>query len=465
MAADPEPGKLRGMRVTPVRTWLALSLGLFSCAELPEQTLPARGSAGNTAVSGQGGGSGMPNSVGGATQSGAGSGGNPAVAGGSVGGAGASGGRAGAGGAFSAGNGGETTTGGSAGRGGQASAGSENDSAGAAGTNGSAPSGWLRTRGNRILTSDDEPFRGRGANLHDTRSCDACSQLEPDPEGLMAWSDELIDNWHANFIRFNLWSFPDDGGFRAPSQWKSLVDDPQYYEDIQTVVNHMTGKPGVYVLVTLFMDPSMVPEDASHGGWPTEDTLPVYQKLAEAFVDNPQVLFGLMNEPHGEEADNDQLAAIFSRAIDTIRAVEEANGTPEHIIVAQGAQEWARDAWYWIDNPLGDNVAYEVHVYNPPEDFDWIVVEPAEEIPLLIGEFGYSENQTIAEAEELMALAEEHDVPWIAWNFHQRCDPNFLLDEGEDDYDGCGFSGAGTTYTWPTTPWGEVVKARLARPW
>lgn len=84
---------------------------------------------------------------------------------------------------------------------------------------------------------------------------------------------------------------------------------------------------------------------------------------------------------------------------------------------------------------------------------------------MLIGEFGQHPYMTIDDAKLMMQVAEENDVPWIAWGFHQRCDPNLLEDSGGADYDGCGFNGAGTTYTWPPTDWGRAVKARLAIPW
>jgi len=359
------------------------------------------------------------------------------------------------------------TTSGSSGGGGGASGssattGSVQTSGGGSG-GGVDDSAWLHTDGNRILTAAGAPFRGRGANLHDTRSCDACTTLAPNPEGLMAWGDELTDNWGANFIRFNLWSFRDDGGFRA--HWQSLLDDPDYYEDVQAVVNHLTSKPGVYVMVTVFIDASMIPDGELHATWPTQDTLPVYEKLAEAFVDNPQVLFGLMNEPHDDASENDALADIFQQAIQTIRAVEDANGTPQHIIVAQATQLWARDLSYWIANPLGENIAYEVHVYNPASDFEWIVVEPSAQLPMIIGEFGHHQYMTLEDAELLMQVAEENGVPWLAWNFHQRCDPNLIQDVGGDGYDGCGFEGAGTVFTWQPTEFGNLVKQGLARPW
>ncbi len=40
--------------------------------------------------------------------------------------------------------------------------------------------GWLYTEDNHIYTSDGAIWRGRGVNMHDTRSCWACSWSDPD---------------------------------------------------------------------------------------------------------------------------------------------------------------------------------------------------------------------------------------------------------------------------------------------
>src|SRR5688572_17753944 len=50
----------------------------------------------------------------------------------------------------------------------------------------------LVVQGNRIVHADGRPFRGRGANLHDMRSCNACSYAPPEPDGIDRWADELI---------------------------------------------------------------------------------------------------------------------------------------------------------------------------------------------------------------------------------------------------------------------------------
>jgi len=109
-----------------------------------------------------------------------------------------------------------------------------------------AASEWLDVQGPHIVHADGTRFHGRGADLHDERSCEACSFMPADPAGVDRWSDELIDNWHANFIRFLL------SAKAAPLnssevQWKSVVDDPQYLADVVENVTHMTSKPGVYV--------------------------------------------------------------------------------------------------------------------------------------------------------------------------------------------------------------------------
>lgn len=319
----------------------------------------------------------------------------------------------------------------------------------------------LHVDGNQILLPNGEPFRGRGANLNDTRSCDACTWLEPDPEGLNRWSDELLDNWQANFVRFNLMSFTEDGGFRL--QWRSVVEDPGYLADIQNTVTHMTSKPGVYVMVTLFTDPSMKENNSDYDSeWPTEATNLVYEALADAFRDDEKVLFGLTNEPHGPEDRNPELAERYLSAIDAIRAVEAQTGSVEHIVVVQAPQQWARYLDYFVENPLDrSNVAYEVHAYNPQEDFDGMLRQPKATLPILVGEYGPSNYSTEDDIRALWALCQELDIPHLAWTFHNRCPPNLLEDTASD---GCGLDPE-LGYDFPRTDWGQMLYDYLATPW
>lgn len=327
-----------------------------------------------------------------------------------------------------------------------------------------AASEWLDVRGNTIVYADGTRFHGRGADLHDERSCEACSFLPRDPDGLDRWSDELIDGWHASFIRFLL-SAKSAPYNASELQWMSLVDDPQYLADIVQNVTHMTAKPGVYVEVTVFADPTIKPENTDFDSeWPSSagDTGPVYTALAEQLYANPRVLFGLTNEPHGTADHDADLAARYVAAIDTIRAVEDAHGTPHHIIVVQAPEGYARDLTYFVANPLaGDHIAYEIHPYNTAADFDSLITQPAKTLPIIIGEYGPAGVMMNSDIQTMWQVAQASEVPYIAWAFHQRCPPNMLQDTASD---GCGLD-ASTGYMWPRTAWGDMLYTHLQTPW
>ncbi|MEO8878418.1 MAG: hypothetical protein ABI461_22700, partial [Polyangiaceae bacterium] len=111
---------------------------------------------------------------------------------------------------------------------------------------------WLTISGNHIVTKSGKPFHGRGANLHDPRSCDGCTYLPIDIAEVERRGDELVDNWKATLVRFDLEAYASSaypkGDQRVAGQWKSIIDDPAYFTAIQTIVHHLTAK-GAYVLV------------------------------------------------------------------------------------------------------------------------------------------------------------------------------------------------------------------------
>jgi hypothetical protein len=342
--------------------------------------------------------------------------------------------------------------------------GGRGDDGGGRGDGGTSGGDGLVVEGNRILHEDGSPFRGRGANLHDMRSCNACSYAPPEPDGIDRWADELIDGWGANFIRFCLSAKP------APFneyelQWENLVDDPVYLAGIVQNVEHMTSKPGVYVMVTLFADDTMQPNNGEYDSeWPSSlgDSNTRYRALAEAFSGNPRVLFGLTNEPHTTRDRADELAAVYLDAIAAIREVEDEAGAPHHIVVVQAPEGYARDLTYFVDNPLaGDQIAYEVHPYNTAGELADLLTVPHQTLPIIIGEYGPALEMTEEDVMALWTLAQEEEIPYIAWNFHMRCPPNLLEDTAED---GCGLA-AEVGYDFPRTGWGDLLKAHLATPW
>ncbi len=316
--------------------------------------------------------------------------------------------------------------------------------------------GWLTVVGNQIRTPDGLPWRGRGANLHDTRGCNACTWNAPNPAEVKRRVDELVEGWNANFIRLDLESYGSAGG---RVHWQGVLDDPGYLADIQDIVAHATAKPGVYVLLSLWIDPSF-----TASGWPTPATNLVWARLAEVFKDEPGVLFGLVNEPQSNSngAQDAQVWAAMDEAVQAIRDVETAAGTPPHVVAVQGTRSWARVLDYYLTHPItaggGVNIAYETHVYDPSSTFAARFETPSETVPVIIGEFGPASGyMTEADTAELMARAEAHGVSYLAWTFHGRCPPNLLVDN----------SGGGCGVGMPLTPtsWGQQLKTRLATPW
>ncbi len=322
---------------------------------------------------------------------------------------------------------------------------------------GALPTGWLRVEGTRILAPDGTPFRGRGANVHDTRSCDACSFEPPHVDEVLRRIDTLTDEWHATFFRLLLESYPDRGPGRT--HWKNVLDDEDYFRDVMRIVGHVGKKKGVYVLLSLWQDPTF-----SKLGWPTERTREVWKKLASALRDIPWVAFGLVNEPKAND-DGKLDAEVWTAMNETVSAIRSVERPGRfHLVAVQGTREWGRQLDYYLEHPItaggGVNVVYETHPYNQTKRFEALVARPAKKLPVLIGEFGWLVDKDVtmhdSDAIALMDLAERLDIPWLAWSFHTNCPPNLLVAHA-------GSCGVGVSLA--PSPWGQIVKDRLARPW
>ena len=318
-----------------------------------------------------------------------------------------------------------------------------------------AASSWLSTRGNRIYNSDGSLFHGRGVNLPDPRGCGACAcnviTLADSTQEVMRRIDTLVASWNVNFLRLALESYAVVD--------TSVVTDPAYLAAIQQIVAHIESKPGLYVEVSVWFDPSL---DAN--GWPTAATDGILTTLVNAIGQSPRVLFGICNEPqsNSDGALDAQVWARMNTAAVAIRAAEKALGVPQHIILAQGTGGWARYLAYYQTHPLtagdGTNFAYEVHVYDAASTFQDRFVTPSQTIPVVISEFGPLDgSMTLADTAALMVQAEAAGVPYLAWTFHGRCVPSLLVDTSGG---GCGI---GMTLT--PSPWGQQLQAQLAKPW
>jgi endoglucanase len=322
--------------------------------------------------------------------------------------------------------------------------------------NGNNPSpstgGWLYTEGNMIYTGDGQIWRGRGANLQDTRGCNACAWSPPDTMEVKRRIDELTDVWGADFIRLTMESYADSQG---RTHWQGILLDPGYLDDIKEIVDYINTKPGVYVLLSIWLDPGF-----TQLGWPTDNTIETWEVLADMFKNDNHVLYGLVNEPQANwdgSLDADCWQAM-NRAVEAIRAVENRSGTPAHIIAVQGTRMWARRLDYYIGHPItaggGENIVYETHVYNHASDFSELFINPSQTLPVIIGEFGPASGyMTEDDCISLMRQADTLNIPYLAWTFHMRCPPNLLVDYSNWS---CGID-----MRLDPTSWGRILKDHL----
>lgn len=315
------------------------------------------------------------------------------------------------------------------------------------------PGAWLRTQGNRILLPSGARWHGRGANLHDTRSCSACAGNPSNVAEVNRRMDLLVDDWKANFIRLDLESYVPAAG---QVNWASVISDPTYLGDIRQIVAHAMAKPGLYVMLSLWIDPSI-----NSQGWPTSSTADTWRVLAGAFKDEPRVLFGLVNEPQSNFG-GAQDAQVWAAMNSTAQAIRDVEGTgPKHLISVQGTRGWARVLDYYLAHPItaggGANVIYETHVYDPPSAFPGLFEQASQTLPVIIGEFGPASGyMTEADCSQLMTRARAAEVPHLAWTFHQRCPPNLI----QETAPGCGLN-----MPLRPTSWGTLFKNALAVPW
>lgn len=311
--------------------------------------------------------------------------------------------------------------------------------------------GPIHTQGAQIVLEDGSVWVGRGANLQDTRSCgqwttESGEPLQDNATGVgevERRADALVGTWHANFIRLTL---------ESRRSQDTYVNDANYRGLIKQIVDHITSTKGVYVLLGIWIDPSL-----DSNGWPTDATNSILSSLATDFHDNPQVMYGVSNEPESnfDGALDPQVWNRMNSAVGAIRDAEAALGPERHIISVQGTRDWARDVSYYATHPIaaggGSNVVYESHIYNSPSDFDTLLA-PSATIPMILGEFGPvndddAHRANVGDMQTLMDAASARNVPYLAWTFHEYCPPNLIgerpgmtWDENSTDTDGIGIT-------------------------
>jgi hypothetical protein len=286
-------------------------------------------------------------------------------------------------------------------------------------------SGWLSTKAGdpKIYQTSggvESVWVGRGVNLDDIFLCGYNYGLwmstADSEQALLGLVTGLLRDWKPTLVRVSL-------SMNSYSPTVSWLSSPAQYRDpMIAVVNALVASPGVYVLVTVRTDASMTCADEATC-IPTAGTDAVYQGLVDTFGTMPSVLFGLSNEPGGNTSSDAALVAAMTHAVGVIRAREDANGVPHHLVSVQG-NDWTSRLDFYAAAPLSAaNVVYEYHGY-PPTSTGTAGYTYAN-LPVIIGEHGSFVPGTEA---AFFADVEAKQISNVAWDFepYSDCAPDLL---------------------------------------
>jgi hypothetical protein len=328
--------------------------------------------------------------------------------------------------------------------------------AAAASGDGGVPAGWLYTKGNHVYQSGSgsTPWMGRGVNMDDVFFCgyDNTLWMSNPGQAVETIASGLLTGWKPTFLRMSL----SMDSYGTAVSW--LSNPSQYKDPMTSVIQSVGTHPGVYVLVTLRSDASMIghytQSDPEATGLPSDSTTTpnatkfptgtdaTYIALVDSFAHDSYVLFGLTNEPGGNSQSNATIKAAMSHAVGVIRAEEDRLGVPHHIVSVQG-NGWTSDISFYAASPLPyDNVVYEVHGYPPPASS-----YTYSNIPVILGEYG---SLTSSSQAAFYADLESKQIPSLAWDFdpYNNCSPDLL-----------NVTNSASQLT--PTSWGSIVQAYL----
>lgn len=240
--------------------------------------------------------------------------------------------------------------------------------------------------------------------------------------------------WKANIIRLPI----DPVRFMAGGAYVTTVD---------TVIAQAAAA-NCYVLL-----------DNHEYGHPIPSHVTFWTNAATRYKNNPAVIFGLLNEPHGTTwtvwRDGDAVNPGMQDLVDTVRATGANN-----LVTASGL-DYAYDltgihsGYALTDTATGNGIVYETHIYPWKTQWQWKVGTTSHTYPVIVGEIGHPDGTTFIGltfeddstwVPRVLDYVDTHRLHYTGWCMHTGADPSMLLD---------------WNYT-PTPYWGAPAKARLA---
>ena len=313
----------------------------------------------------------------------------------------------------------------------------------------------LHTEGNRVLDTGGRPVWLYGVNIASLEWTNGGDHVEESV-------NRAINDWKVNLIRLPL----------AQDRWFGKMTDQRdggaAYRMLVDRLVDTCAAAGVYLDLDLHWSDcgQWVNEGGKLGqhNMPDERSIDFWHDVATRYQNQPNVIFGLYNEPHdvsfavwrdgGTATDkparwNPSQAKVIYAAVglqtiyDTVRATGATN------LVTISGLDWGYDLsgvlrGYEIK---GFNLIYETHPYPNKPNWDQKFGDASSNYPVYVGEWGFGRRDTngLEYAQNLMQYTQKHGLHWTAWDLHTAAGPTLIKN-----------------WKYEPTAFGQFVKEQLA---
>jgi len=294
----------------------------------------------------------------------------------------------------------------------------------------------LHTRGKKVFDAGGKRVWLYGVNI-------ASLEWSTDGEHIEESVNRAINDWKVNLIRLPL----------AQDQWfgkmTNQTDGGVAYRDLVDKLVDTCAAGHVYIDLDLHWSDcgKWVNEGGTLGQhrMPDKNSIAFWQDAATRYKNQPNVIFGLYNEPRdvsfaiwrdggtvAEKPDRKKPgqakviyeAAGLQKLYDTVRATGATN------VVTVGGLDWGYDLsgvlrGYAIK---GLNLIYETHPYQEKKNWDKSFGDTSWKYPVYMGEWGFPVRNTngLDYAQCLMQYARKHKLHWTAWDLHTNAGPTLI---------------------------------------
>jgi endoglucanase len=263
--------------------------------------------------------------------------------------------------------------------------------------------GFLTVKGNQIVDKNQQPIQLRGMSLfwsHWSASFwnrDVVSSLKKD--------------WKSTVVRAAM--SVEEGGY---------LTNPQAEKERVKLIVDEAVKQGMYVIIDW--------HDHNANQHP-DSAVAFFSEMAELYVNTPNVIFEVFNEPIDQSWE--QVKSYAERVIAAIRA----KGAKHLVIV--GSPQWSQRVDLAADNPVRDsNVAYTLHFYaaTHKQDLrDKAIYALNKGMALFVTEFGVCDASgngaiDITETDIWMAFMDKHKISWANWSVNDKAESASALKPG-----------------------------------